>query len=281
MPTPGEFMKTAPGPTNSNTEWGMRYALNLRRVVITHASHSPRNLQRELGPSELGTPCDRQVAGKFAGYEYTNHVADPWASIMGIAGHMWMDEAFNAENTRQGTIRYFPEFRVHPYADRAGYSYPGKGDLYDILEAAVVDWKFLGDSSRDKIINFGPSRKYFVQLLLYGKGFRNMGLPVKRVVLVAWPRTRSTFDKTYVWDHLWTPEDDDLLAEVYQQTQARKLLGQEIAAGRMHLRDVPAVPDDDDCYFCPFFRAEAARDPAASGCPGHHLIPGRSNTTGP
>jgi hypothetical protein len=194
---------------------------------------------------------------------------------------MWMEDAFNTENVRQGEVRYLSEFRVHPYAGYPGYSYPGKGDLYDIPEAAVVDWKFLGDTSREKIINFGPPRKYFVQLLAYGKGFRNMGLPVKRVVLVAWPRTRSTLDKTYVWDHLLTSEDDELLEKVYQQTQARAVLGDAIAAGHISLRDVPAVPDDDDCYFCPFFRAEAARDPAAAGCPGHHLIPGRSNTTGP
>lgn len=277
MSSPAKLMRRPPGPPNSNTEWGAGYALQLRKVVVTHASQSPRNLQVELGPSELGTPCDRQVAGKFAGVKSTNHIADPWASIMGIAGHKWMEGAFHADNARgNGQLRWLPEFRVYPYPE-----HPGTGDLYDIHEAAVVDWKFLGDTSRENLIKHGPPRRYFVQLLLYGRGFRNMGLPVRRVVLVAWPRTRSTMNKTYVWDHPLVPEDDTLLDTVYEQTRTRRIIGEEIAKGNLGLRDIPATPDDDDCFYCPFFRAESSYDSAVTGCPGHHLIPGRSNTTGP
>lgn len=275
-PSPGAFMKTAPRPVNSNSAWGSQYAMTLRQVVINHAAHAPRTLQKSLGPSELGTLCDRQVAGKLAGIPATNHVVDPWASIMGTAGHAWMADAFTAENRRTGISRWLAEFRVYP-----DDKHPGTGDLYDFLELAVTDHKFLGDTPREKLIKDGPPRRYRVQLLKYGKGFRRLGLEVRRVVLVAWPRTRSTMAQTYVWDHPWSPEDDELLAEVDQQHELREIMGAAILSGRMGLRDVPATPDDDDCYFCPFFRAEAAHDSTAVGCPGHHLLPGRSNITGP
>jgi hypothetical protein len=278
MPSPSEFMRHAPAILNANTPWAHQYSMTLRRIVVDHAQNAPRNLQEHLGPSELGSPCDRQVAGKMAGIPNTNHVADPWPSIMGVAGHAWMADCFHAENARLNKARWLPEFRVwpHPFSE-----HPGTGDLYDSYEEAVVDWKFLGDDSLGKVKKNGPPRRYFVQMLLYGLGFRNIGLPVRRVVLVAWPRTRSTMDNTYVWEHEWTPADDVLLAEVYQQTEARKVLAKGIQAGQLKLRDIPATPSDDECFFCPFLRPEAARDPQAVGCPGHHLLPGRSNITGP
>ena len=40
-----------------------------------------------------------------------------------------------------------------------------------------------------------------------------------------------------------------------------------IVAGRLCFEDVPASPDDQECYFCPFYRPQAARD-GQYGCPG-------------
>lgn len=131
-----EFMKAAPRPLNGNSAFASRYAGEIRRVVNAAAAEAPRSLQRHLGPSEIGHLCDRQVAGKLAGLPRTNHVQDPWPSIVGTATHAWLAEAFSSENERLGRIRWVPEARVTPID-----GHPGTADLYDADEAAVVDHK--------------------------------------------------------------------------------------------------------------------------------------------
>lgn len=260
--TAAEFMSAAPARLEGNTPWASRYAGELRRVVHETANSSARNLQRHLGPSELGSPCDRQVAGKFAGLPATNHVVDPWASVKGVAVHAWLADAFTADNARHGA-RWLAEQRVVPHPDHAGTA-----DLYDANEQAVVDHKILGESSMAKVRSpKGPPRKYVVQLLLYGLGYRVLGLPVRRVAIAAYPVASHTLDGLYVWDHELTPEDDALVTEVFRQTVQRRQYGDDITSGRLSLTDIPSAPDDDECFFCPFYRPQSAKD-QGPGCPG-------------
>lgn len=263
-PSPEDFMARTPALMNGNTQWAALYAQELRQVIVRHANEAPRNVQRHLGPSELGSLCDRQVAGKLAGLPATNHVVDPWASIVGTALHMWLEVAFTADNRRSG-LRWLTERKVTPHPD-----HPGTADLYDGRKRAVVDWKNLGKSSMAKVKS-GPPIHYIVQLLLYGRGYRNLGLPVDRVVLAALPRTESTLDSMYVWERPHTPDDDALLAEVFSQTAVRKVFAEAIVGGVISLKDVPATPTSDGCYFCPFYRPEAAHNNPLEtmGCPGH------------
>ena len=268
-----DFMASAkPKSVSGSSSWASGYAANLRRVFLEHAARAPRTLQQHLGPSELGAVCDRQVAGKMAALPATNHVADPWPSIVGTACHAWAAEAFGGDNARAGTLRWIAEQRVTPHPD-----HPGTADLYDAVEQAVVDHKFLGESSMAKIRK-APPRHYVVQLLLYGLGYFNLGLPVRRVVLAAYPRTGASLDGLYVWERTFSapgadgrlqvlPDVVDLLVEVFGQTQVRRGYADQITAGRMSLLDVPSVPSSDECYFCPFYRPQAARD-GGTGCPG-------------
>jgi hypothetical protein len=268
--TAAEFMARAPTPLNANTAWGARYAADLRRVVVEHARRAPRSLQVHLGPSELGHACDRQVVGKMAGVPATNHVVDPWPSIVGTAVHAWLADAFTAANERFG-LRWVAEHRVTPHPD-----HPGTADLYDGAEQAVVDHKVLSESSMAKVRR-QPPQHYVVQLLLYGRGYRLLGLPVHRVVLAAWPRTGSSVDGLYVWDHPITPDDDALIEEVFARTAIRARVAAQIRAGRIDIGAVPATPDPDSCFFCPLYRPQSARD-GGPGCPGAIQI-GTASTT--
>lgn len=255
-------MAAAPARLDGSSPWARRYAAELRRVVTETANSSARNLQRHLGPSELGVECDRQVAGKFAGLPTTNHVVDPWPSVIGTAVHAWLAEAFTADNARHG-LRWLAEQKVTPHPD-----HKGTADLYDAHEMAVVDHKILGESSMAKVRSQkGPPRKYRVQLKLYGLGYLNLGLPVKRVALAAYPRTSHTLDGLYVWEEESGPQDNALFIEVFEQTQRRKQYGEAIASGRARLTDIDSAPDDDECFFCPFYRPQAAKD-NGPGCPG-------------
>jgi hypothetical protein len=257
------FMTGVRAPLNSNSPWGQRYAHDVRRVVHNYAARAPRTLQQHLGPSELGAICDRQVAAKMAGFPATNNVVDPWPSIIGTAVHAWLADAFAYDNPAGGPIRFVPETRVVPFD---GHS--GTADLYDYTERAVVDHKILGVTSMAKVrAPEGPPRRYVVQLLLYGRGYRNLGLPVHRVALAAYPRTAASLDGLYIWERPYTPADDELLAEVWEQTISRKRIAVALLRGDMTISDVPATPNDTECYFCPFYRPQVAQD-GGYGCAG-------------
>lgn len=262
--TPGRFMGTVPVMSGSNTPEGARIARELRDVITRQARRQPRNTQVHLGPSELGCECDRQVVGKFAGEPFTNNVSSPWASVVGTAVHAQLAQFFANENTLNGFTRWVPELRVTPHP-----LYPGTADLYDGVNEAVIDWKVLGPTSMAKVMSAsGPPRHYRVQLLLYAMGYRHLGLPVRRVCLAALPRTSSSLDSMYLWDHECGPLDDVLVTDVLDQTAYRREMAQRVMAGRISIGDVPVSPGDDVCYFCPFYRPESARD-YNPGCPGH------------
>ena len=269
--SPAEFMSAAPhSSVSGSSPWAQRYAGELRRVILDHAARAPRTLQQHLGPSELGVACDRQVVGKFAALPVTNHVVDPWPSIVGTAMHAWAADAFTADNLRRGVLRWVAEQKVTPHPD-----HPGTADLYDAQEQGVVDHKFLGESSMAKIRK-DPPRKYKVQLLLYALGYLRLGLPVRRVAIAAYPRTAASLDGLYVWElpggftdehGQILPDNLALLELVFAQTLARRQMADLVLTQRLRIEDVPRDPDDQECYFCPFYRPQSAKD-SGPGCPG-------------
>jgi hypothetical protein len=254
---------SVPVMSGGNTPYAARYARELREIAVRQAHRQPRSVQRTLGPSELGHECDRQVIGKMSGQPITNHVVDPWPSIVGTAVHAWLAEKFKLENTIDNILRWVPEMRVFPDP-----RYPGTADLYDAAEQNLVDHKVLGPTTMAKIQSAeGPPLHYVVQLLLYARGYRNLGLPVRRVILAAWPRTSPTLDSMYCWERVYTPADDELITEVLARTELRRQVASAVMAGRIPIEAVPRKPGDD-CFFCPWFRPQSARD-GGPGCPGH------------
>lgn len=246
--------------SSGNCPEAVAIAAELREAVRHASDNSARTLQRHLGPSEIGEPCHRQVVGKLAGLPSTNHVSDPWPSYVGTAVHAKLADDLEAYRPGQ----WYAERRVEPID---GHS--GTADLYDAVRFGVEDHKILGPTTHDKIRRDGPGRRYFVQLLLYGRGYRRLGLPVRYVALLAWARTGGLHG-LYVWYHELTPEDDQLVDYIEQvELPWRKAMAAEVAAGRLHLLAVPVGTDKPDCYFCPFYRPEVARDPSVTGCPGH------------
>lgn len=276
--TADEFMATAAAtPIGGSSPWAAGYAATLRRVLQEQAARAPRTLQQHLGPSELGVECDRQVVGKLAALPVTNHVSDPWPSIRGTALHAYAEEAFAAANGRDQVMRWVTEQKVTAHPD-----HPGTADLYDANEQAVVDHKFLGVTSMTKIRN-APPRKYRAQLHLYGLGYLNLGLPVKRIAIAAYPATAASLDGLYVWEQEFTvdgyqltPEAQVLLDEVFAQTAARRAQADELLAGRLGIDQVATHPDSGECYFCPFYRPQAAHD-HGTGCPGTASTPANQN----
>ena len=44
---------------------------DIRTVIEDAITNHPRTLQKQIGPSEVGTPCDHCLAAKLAGWEET------------------------------------------------------------------------------------------------------------------------------------------------------------------------------------------------------------------
>ena len=260
-----QMMSAPPSPPGSNTPWGARYAAELRQVIVRQASRQPRNQQEFLGPSELGTVCDRQVVGKMIAAPVTNHVPDPWPSIVGTAVHAWLADKFARENDLIGMLRWLTETRVAPDP-----MHPGTADLFDLFEGALVDWKALGPTSMDKVKSPGrpapqvsgaaaPVRPGLPQLRRGGKADSpgraapHGGHPGRHVRVGA----RSRHSQV----------DDALVDEVLRVTEVRRQIAARILEGRMTLAQVPATPDSGECFYCPLYRPQAAYD-GGPGCPG-------------
>lgn len=260
-PSPDEFftgVTARPVLVQGNTVWASERAHEIRKLVVDHAAHAHRSQQVHLGPSELGVACDRQVVEKLLGSPKTNHVSDPWPSVVGTAVHAWLAEAFTTSDPK----RWLTERKVTPFE-----GHDGTADLYDKNTHTVFDHKVLGSSTLDKLIQHGPPRKYELQLIMYGAGYVAAGHMVKRVALIAYPRATATLDKLYVWERPFDASAWSQLETVRVDTSRRKTLAALVRKGGLPLTQVPRTPSSDECFFCPFFRPEAAST-GGPGCPG-------------
>lgn len=151
-------------------------------LIYLKYRRTPRHLQKELGPSEIGEPCERKLALKIMN-EPTVNEGDPLPSIVGTAAHTWMEEACHQWNERVGRIEWITELGIEIVPGIIGHS-----DVYHVPSASVVDWKFPGAEGMKEVRANGPSELYRVQGQLYGKGWARLGLPVENIVIVFLPR---------------------------------------------------------------------------------------------
>lgn len=204
---------------------------------------TPRHQQRELGPSEIGHPCMRKLAYGLLHVESSNPQFDPLPSIIGTATHKWLESAAMHANTVLGRKRWHVETRVNPAPWLSGSC-----DLYDADTATVIDYKVPGNS-RFKTYAKQMSSIYRVQVHLYGKGFRNAGLPVETVAVMMLPR-----GGTLGGAHLWSEAYDETIAD---EALARR----EQAVVLLNDFDVEHHPErfewfaksGPDCMFCDWF----------------------------
>lgn len=258
---------------NGNTPWAQRYAQELREAVLEYADRLPRNTQRHLGPSELGHHCDRQLVGKMAGVTFGhggNRLHDSWPSIVGTALHSFMDDAFKWHSQWKSQGRWISEQRVCP--DPGAVSpHPGTADLFDTMTATLGDHKMQSEAIRTRLRRHGPPYHYYVQMLLYALGYMHKGFDVQRIVLISWPRTQSTLNDMYVWEKPLTISDLREVEQVLAKTVIREQLAKFIIDGSMSFWDVPAIPSEDDCQYCPFYNPAAMGEGTNQGCPGTSL----------
>lgn len=260
----------------------------LRQVLIDFEAARPRSMQKALGPSELGTPCQQQIARKLTGAPRRPVTEPTWAPFQGTAVHASMEDVLAFWNTQLGRQRWLTEDRVtaapHLPGVDGNHDYPevaGAGDAFDLDSGTVVDWKYVGTTALTKLRTgrrLGKPNKelvsqdYRVQAHLYGLGHAAKGRDVRHVRLVLLARS-------------WKYDDSDEWTEPYDERIALWAINRYYAVVDMtheldlaNLPDqivhVPASPSSDACKFCPFHRPGQPSD--HGGCSGYETTAARN-----
>jgi hypothetical protein len=239
----------------------------LRQVLIDFEANRPRSMQKALGPSELGTPCQQQIARKLAGAPRRPITEPTWAPFQGTAVHASMEQVVAFWNAQLGRERWLAEDRLT--VDPGPGHYPaveGNGDAFDTDHAMVVDWKHVGTTALKKLrtakrMGKPPreqvSQEYRLQAHLYGLGHANKGRDVRSVRLVLLARSWK-YDDSDEWTEAYNPDLAQWALERYWRVV--DLLDEG------GLEGVPASPSNEACHWCPFKRGGQPTD--FDGCAG-------------
>jgi hypothetical protein len=234
-------------------------AEGIERLIINTALHSPRSLQKRIGPSEIGDPCERKLTYKVLDWPTAADDSDPIASVIGTGFHSWMEEAFTARNTGRYKIEEKVTVREAP-DDTA--SIRGSSDLYDRATGTNYDWKLVGVSSLDKYRRHGPGDQYRIQAHLYGLGQENAGETPQRVAIVFVARHHEL--RVHVWAEPYQRQVAlDALARLDRIRQRATDLDPEANPGAWS--QIP-TSDAAKCRFCPWLKPGSTD--LQVGCPG-------------
>lgn len=226
-------------------------------------SSDNRSAQTTLGPSEIGTPCDRRLAMALMNVPAVNPGGDGWAAFVGTCTHVGMAEIYSFADA--GTGRYaveMPVFLGVPTVPK------GTTDLLDRMIHTVIDWKVMGAYSLKKFKEQGPSPTYRTQAHVYGLGAERAGEKVKDVAVVGLPRAGSSLDEMHVWtepfDRKFAQAALDRVEAIAQKVD--QLSGRAVADGTSRMDAAAEFPTADDCRYCPFhLKNDKEMD---RGCPG-------------
>lgn len=235
---------------------------DLTEIILWADKTSERSRQANIGPSELGTLCDRRIAYRLAGIPPVNRGFDPWPAIVGTAVHAWLEKAVNRYQEAHGLDEWRTEVAVHPDDIVSGHL-----DLYNARYQAAIDHKTAGADMMKQLHRGAlPPPGYVTQVQLYGYGLRLMGFDVQRVALVFYPRAGWIKD-IYVWSG---PYDPEVAAEAIDRPYriGRRLIELEEANQQNPWNLIDAAPDKT-CAWCPWFSPRDAEHGAdETGCPG-------------
>jgi len=160
-------------------------------------------LQKTIGPSEIGNPCDHCLAAKLAGWEETERGV-AWLPTIGTAVHAWIEEAFiTSENVRTrgnttGAGRRWVTEQKTMVGQIDGVDVWGSTDLVDFEVGMTVDWKIVGKTTLTSAKR-GPKPGYRVQAHLYGRGWNLSGHRIDHVSIAYLPRNAVSLADAIWW----------------------------------------------------------------------------------
>ncbi|MGH9249909.1 MAG: DNA cytosine methyltransferase, partial [Acidimicrobiales bacterium] len=198
-------------------------------------AYHPRTQQRLIGPSEIGTSCDRCLAHKLVGSQQNRGGA--WLPTIGTAVHAWADPAL-----RRFLPRMLTELRV--YIGIIGNRLiGGTADIFDPVEGRIVDLKVVGANTL-KHAKAGPTAMYRKQVQGYGRGCELAGHEVNEVAILYLPRNSPSLADSIWWSQ---PYDRQVTIDTLSYVDAMWQMLQGQAPADL----IPTLAREPGCYDCP------------------------------
>lgn len=245
--------------------------LELRDTLIKYEAQRSRTTQVALGPSEIGTPCDQQLARKLAAAGTVAAAHEPaWAPFQGVAVHDAMDDVLAFWNKLEGRQRFLRGKDHGRLQIAPGLS--GEFDAIDLDTMVMIDWKHVGHSALQELraarkkeleLPLHVKQEYRVQAHLYALGARRAGYPITYVRLVFLARSWK-YDDSEEWTE---PYNEALaLAAIRRYDRVKAEVERlDLDAEPERVVEVKATPNGG-CFWCPFRRW--GRPMSAESCPG-------------
>lgn len=253
-------MQSARGTPVPMTPLGQQVATMLREMFYQYSNRSRRSQQKTMGPSQIGTPCDRKIVMHILGAPKVNPGGDNWAAFCGTQIHRGLEDMLKWADAGQG--RFATEMRVK---FNSALVPGGTLDALDRVLFMVDDHKTMGEWSLNKLRTKGPTPLQRTQVHLYGMGARQRGEKVDYVSLIGWPREEASLADLYVWVEPYDPQvARDALARV---DQLKAGVDQSLAEGYSPQAIAESAPIADDCKFCPYHMKDAS-DLSNGACNG-------------
>lgn len=197
------------------------------RVIADAIKRHPRSLQKRIGPSQIGEPCDKALLHALAGAEEpeTPDMDVRLEAPYGTAWHAQLEEWFGADNKRYSDIgpsRWLIEERVE-VGTIGGQVITGSTDLFDTNSGYVIDHKMVSASRHRSYRLHGPGQKYLVQAMLYCRGWAMDGWAVKGAAIAFFPRNATDQKGVRLQDiHFHTiPYDEQIALDALDRANKR------------------------------------------------------------
>jgi hypothetical protein len=214
-------------------------ALLLAGIRAFQASR-PRSLQRGVGPSQLGNPCDHCLAAALAGWEKGGD--DAWLPLIGTAVHelLLTPEVYAGE--------WITEQRVA--VGRIGSTeVEGNADLFHVPSGTVVDLKIVGASTLNEARRHGSKLQYQRQIQLYGRGFHRAGFIVRSVIIAYLPRNSPHLSDAFFDVR---PYDEAIAIQTLERAEQLANMCATFERVSVKARDVfiDSLPRSPGCFDC-------------------------------
>jgi len=238
----------------------LQLATMFREIFYQYTNRSRRSQQTTLGPSQVGTSCDRRLVMHFLGAPKVNPGGDGWAAWVGTQIHSGLEQMLKWADAGKG--RFAVEQRLKFPSELVPY---GTADVIDRTLFMVDDHKAMGQWAADKLRTSGPSTLYRTQLHVYGMGARQRGERIERVALISWPRDKSDLSDLYVWSEPYNPQ---IARDAFERVERLNGWAQQQRADGLSPQQIAAAANiADDCKFCPYYMRDA-KDLSNGGCNG-------------
>lgn len=169
-------------------------------IIEAAMLNQPRSLQKRIGPSEIGNPCDRCLAHKLGGTQESSEVA--WLPYIGTAVHEALEGVFLRHELTRANLAMPPRFLVEnrvTVGQIGDIDITGSTDLFDVHTGTVIDWKIVGTTTLKSVRAHGAKPQYRKQAHLYGKGWEDAGYTVKSVLVWFMPRNAISLRQGRTW----------------------------------------------------------------------------------